>query len=243
MAPETHGTIAALEFRTRPDIDFVDIVEEFDIAFQMADSNQRSLTWDCEDIAIIDRESLRVALGWLPPTEPGTSWYMVIGVGQLPEKTGSNVGRESFDFLTQCIIERTQAHLPFDAVLRGDARQPVDADLIDNVFDLLRLSSDAPRDDAQTNSAEQHDDESTRTPPWMGEGADIEASVDYRKTDIRSKAQSVLKSNFFQRRAQPTEPLRLAIHTFALSLMLYAPPLGAFLFTYTMLRDVFPVGA
>ncbi len=44
-------------------------------------------------------------------------------------------------------------------------------------------------------------------------------------------------------RAEPTEPLRLTVHTLALSLCLYVPALGAAMFTYTMLRDIFPMAA
>ncbi|MFN3211122.1 MAG: hypothetical protein ACE369_19410 [Roseovarius sp.] len=43
---------------------------------------------------------------------------------------------------------------------------------------------------------------------------------------------------WLRRRAAPTKPLRLTVHAMALSIMFFAPPLGAFLFTYTMLRDI-----
>ncbi|MEL7014289.1 MAG: hypothetical protein AAFO72_13565, partial [Pseudomonadota bacterium] len=48
---------------------------------------------------------------------------------------------------------------------------------------------------------------------------------------------------FMASQAECSQPMRLTIHTLALSMFLYVPPLGAALFTYTMMRDMFPVAA
>ena len=67
MNKQNFGEIAALEYHLPPEMDFPDIVEEFDIASHALATQVRRLTWDGDDVAIIDRESVRIALGWLPP--------------------------------------------------------------------------------------------------------------------------------------------------------------------------------
>ena len=53
MSRQNYGQIAALEFFDPPEMDFPDIVEEFDIASQRLAPQLRRLTWDGEDIALI----------------------------------------------------------------------------------------------------------------------------------------------------------------------------------------------
>lgn len=272
MEKQAFGSVVALEFRRRPSINFADIVEEFDIAFQLVDSRTRSLTWDCDDIALIDRDSLRVALGWLPAKEDDGSWHLVIAVGLPPQARDDEIDLGSIKFLADRIVERTREFLPFNAVMHGEATQPVSADLVDTVFDLLRTStSEMASDTAKRRkpaarpeaSATTHPQESaadpyadmvhSMSPPWM---TDAEAeSKGPRKALYPHEPEGFphrvgLSGEFTNQmgqllltRAEPTKPLRLTIHTLALSLCLYVPALGAALFAYTMLRDVFPMAA
>jgi hypothetical protein len=258
MESQTFGSIVAMEFSRKPGIGFADIVEEFDIAFQMVDSRTRSLTWDCDDIAIIDRDNVRVALGWLPARTEGQSWHLVIAVGTPLKGEEVRVDPNSFRFLADRIVERTQDFLPSTAVLHGDARQPISADLVDKTFDLLRMNtqdmagdSQSPRDDRFRHAAEPDFDaetDSTMPPPWMGGTAGFRAeSTSRRASDNRAETRARSFTNdlgqMLLTRAEPTKPLRLTIHTLALSLCLYVPALGAAMFAYTMLRDVFPMAA
>ena len=89
MENSSFGTVSALQFQARPELNFVDIVEEFDIAFQMADSPTRGLKWDCDDVAILDRDLLRIALGWVEPSDEDQPWYLIIGVGPSPDMQGN----------------------------------------------------------------------------------------------------------------------------------------------------------
>ncbi|MCZ7675576.1 MAG: hypothetical protein M5U35_06520 [Roseovarius sp.] len=84
MEKQSYGSVVAMEFRRPPSIAFRDIVEEFDIAFQMADSHTRALTWDNDDIALIDRDCVRVGLGWLPAQRAGQPSHLVVAVGTPP---------------------------------------------------------------------------------------------------------------------------------------------------------------
>lgn len=232
MDKQGYGSVVAMEFRRPPSVAFNDIVEEFDIAFKMADSHTRALTWNNDDIALIDRDGVRVGLGWLPGHEPGQASHLVVAVGPPPGKeTESKIDPQSYRYLADRIAERTREYLPYTAILHGEAHQPVSAGLIGTTFDLLRV-------DVSDMSA---GNQSAHFGGW---------STDTEEQDTKAWSQPWARlqglnplSNLRLERAEPTEPLRLTVHTLALSLCLYVPALGAAMFTYTMLRDIFPMAA
>jgi len=253
MTTQSFGSVAVMEFRRPPNMAFADIVEEFDIAFQMVDSRTRALSWDCDDIALIDRDCVRVALGWLPGKAQGQSSHLIVAVGSTPEQdqpegAPTRVDPASFEFLADRIVERTRDYIPVKAVLRGTASRPVGADLVDTLFELLRVqSSDMPGDIRRPDR--------DRFAPEFDQyaGGNMADSGDWHDTDAQADAATMtpqpdaVESGHAGRllltRARPTKPLRLTIHALALSLCLYVPALGAAMFAYTMMRDVFPVAA
>ena len=253
MDTQNYGSVVAMEFRSRPSIDFADIVEEFDIAFQMVDTRTRSLTWDCDDIAIIDRDYVRVALGWLPAGDNCNRWHLIVAVGAAPGEDMSKIEKSSFGFLADLIVDRTNEYLPSTAVLHGQANQPVSPQLIDKVFDLLRMDpSDMYGDKGKGKTEperpktvydEYADMVHSMSPPWTGSP---EHEVVYGQPNsgaYMDPEAGPMPGQIVLTRSEPTEPLRLTIHTLALSLCLYAPALGAFLFAYSMMRDVTQVAA
>lgn len=244
------GTVTALEYHNRPAMSFADIVEEFDIAFHLIDASKRSLVWDCDDIAVIDRDNLRIALGWLAPVVPGASWYLIIAVGPNPTIQGKQISEESLEYIEHGLVERTCEFLPADATLRGQAGQPVSADLIDTTLELLRQTTAANCDDTYRNT--RHvvaEDLSDVMPPWMGADAlstelDEEHTSSGEHKDWAPKPKQCEHRNkpfALLERAEPTQPLRLTIHTLAATLLLHIPALGAFLIVYSLLRDVYPL--
>src|SRR6056297_1553764 len=105
---QTQGYVVGFEYGACPRMDFHDIVEEFDLSFQLVDAQTRALVWDCDDIAVIERDYLRVALGWLPPDDDGGPWHLVAAVGPCDSASGDAPDEASLTFLADQIIERTQ---------------------------------------------------------------------------------------------------------------------------------------
>ena len=216
---QSHGIVVGFEYRACPRMEFQDIVEEFDLSFQLADARTRSLTWDCDDIALIERDYLRVALGWLPPDDDDGSWHLVAAVGPSDQAGNALIDGGSLGFVADQIVDRTPEFLPAHA-------------------DLLRLSAQTPCDTAAPQNSSAHTPPKPQPEhPWSftppPDGDEIEISTD--------TAQAAPRTQWLTARAEPTQPLRLTIHTLALTLMLHVPALGAFLFVYSMLRDVVPV--
>lgn len=237
---QTQGFVVGFEYRACPRMEFSDIVEEFDLAFRFVDAQTRALIWDCDDIALIDREYVRVALGWLPPDDEGGAWYLVAAVGPIKGPNSARINPEAFRFVADQIEQRTQDFLPADSVLRGDAHQPVGPELIDSVFDLLRDSAKSRCDTTAPRPDPAPD-------PYAGfsEAMDPRETIGDDDHDIIDAVPVLPRAAAVQRwlseRAEPTKPMRLTIHTLALTMMLYVPPVGAFMFAYTMLRDVVPL--
>lgn len=238
----TYGVVIGFEYRACPRMEFPDIVEEFDLSFQLADAQTRALIWDCDDIAVIDRDYLRVALGWLPPDDDDGAWHLVAAVGPCDTAAGHLLNDMSLTFLVDQIIARTQDVLPADAVLQGPASGPVCPELVDEIFDLLRLKATTACDTgAKPDAAGAASNVTTNGQAAPGF---VPPPDDANTIDIAAQAprwQAV--ASWLAKRADPTKPLRLMVHTLAITLMLYAPPLGASLFTYTLLRDIVPVSA
>ncbi|MEL7255205.1 MAG: hypothetical protein AAGL23_13590 [Pseudomonadota bacterium] len=261
MTAHVYGSVVAMEFKARPKTSFEDFVEDFDLAFQMVDSSTRSLTWERDDLAIVDRDYVRVALGWLPSAGKGQPWHLIMVIGSPPDEDMSKIEPSSYEFLADRVLDRTQEVMPATAVLRGQASQPITAQLIDTLFSLL--SSGAPddaRDTPNTGSdvdvTRDEDEESyadmveTLVPPWSpararGPGRVAQSSGIYSKQafDTAEKTLQDRHAACGIKAEQSSDPMRLTIHTLALSIALYVPPLGAALFAYTMLRDMFPMAA
>jgi len=218
MSRQIHGEIAALEYHGPPGMDFPDIVEEFDIASHGLATQVRRLTWDGEDIALIDRECVRIALGWLPPDRKDRPHYLVIAIGPPPRRKGRDTGfdQAAYSVLLERALERVCRYLPYDAILRGPASQAVGAGLLDRTFDLLGAT--APRlrpEDIETGRRKRAE---AREGNWQQDAIEPEALPEI-----------------------PSQPMRLTVVTLGLTLFLHAPPVGAALLTYTALREAQPL--
>ncbi|MEM6587273.1 MAG: hypothetical protein AAF641_02405 [Pseudomonadota bacterium] len=261
MNAQVYGSVIAMEFKARPKVSFEDYVEDFDLAFQMVDSATRSLTWERADLAIIDRDYVRVAIGSLPSRGKRQPWYLVMVVGSAPGEDMSKVEPASYEFLADRILERSNEFMPATAVLRGEANEPITPELMDTLCDLLGAevgdhAHDVPRDtpcEEPTHDVVRGEHEvlyadmvETMVPPWA-HGAEIGAKPQsaYSKSEFDRAAEELARQDVAQVMAesQSSDPMRLTIHTLALSMALYVPPLGVALFAYTMLRDIFPMAA
>lgn len=216
MIRQEFGEIAALEYHAPPEMEFPDIVEEFDIASRELATQVRRLTWDGNDVALIDRERVRIALGWLPPARADHPYYLVIAVGPPARKKASGFDDKAYSVLLTRAVERVKAYLPYDAILRGPASRPVGSALMDRCFDLLGASAPTLSEEAMAAAQE-------RRARAGGDGW-AAGAVDAGKLP-----------------AIPSVPMRLTIVTLGLTLTLQAPPIGMALLTYTALREAQPL--
>lgn len=244
---QTQGYVVGFEYGACPRMEFTDIVEEFDLAFQFVDAQTRALIWDCDDIAVIERDYVRVALGWLPPDEDDGVWHLIAAVGPVDPRRQPPFIISSFRQIADQIAERTQEFLPCDSVMRGEAHSPVGPELIDSLFDLLRETAQAPCDTAapaeRARASDPTDDILVDTYDFTGRDDTTFERDDNVIETLPVLPHAAALTRWLGQRSEPTKPMRLTIHALALTMMLYVPPVGAFMFVYTMLRDMAPMSA
>lgn len=241
MNEQDFGTIAALEFRASPDQGFEDIVEEFDIAFRPMGLSSRSLTWNDEDIAFIERDSIRIALGWLPSDTKDVPGFLIVAVGQAPNSGGIHVDPLTCAMLKSHVLQHAETYLPIGNVLHADATQPVGTELIDMVSEMLRrdyqkLGDTAP---AQDSGAFGWSEPVKADPAYEVHPK----SCDTAQGEMgQNDAANVLDAEFYDLVADKalSLPKRLTIYTLGATMLLYTPPVGITLLVYTTLRDFGP---
>lgn len=228
MIEQNYGTIAALEFAQSPKHGFEDIVEEVDISFQPVGLNRRSLIRDSEDIAIIERDNLRVVLGWVAPADLTAPHYLVLAVGPTDMSGQIHITPETCGFVKDVLVDHLGSYLSFATAFHAEATQIVGADLVDTVTEILhRDYDDVPLIEV--------DWPATANIPF---DAALHAGHDLGRAQpcdgIRESSQLV------QLEQQCSLPKRLTIYTLGATMLLYTPPVGASLLVYSTLRDLMP---
>ena len=240
MPEENFGTIAALEFCVPPSQGFEDIVEELDISFRPFGLTRRSLTWDSDDIAIIERDSLRVLLGWLPAAFEGGPSFLVFAVGHATNGGNLLVNPETCEFVKEILVGHLESYLDFETVFHADATQPVGTELVDTVTEILNRDFGKP------------DDKSLHTPGSRNFRRDRAYTRDITVDAAFAKAHAPTVQNddvevippdqvdIISAEEETSLPKRLTIYTLGATMLIYTPPVGASLLAYSALRDLVP---
>ncbi|WP_103764009.1 hypothetical protein [Roseovarius confluentis] len=234
MYDSLQTSIATFGYRRAPVAQAGDIVHAIDEMLQNSDAQPRRIHWVSDSIAMIDRIGVRIAVALLPPSHEDRYTHLVLAIGRSPdEPNGDDLLDVSFAHLADRLIYRIKDDMPYDTIMRGETPEMVDHDLILSLYDLLRKSPPASGPSAPANLDAQPAARQRRTTTVLTTEEYFDVILSEEVPDTVTAVPSWL-----EKRAVPTKPLRLTVHTMALSIMLYTAPLGAFLFTYSMLRDI-----
>ncbi|WP_371224310.1 hypothetical protein [Roseovarius sp. 2305UL8-3] len=228
MTEQVFGTIAALEFCVLPRQGFEDIVEDLDISFQPTGLTRRTLIWDGDDIAIIERDALRILLGWLPPEFPGAPGYLVMAVGKSPNNFGVEVGVETCQFIKELLLAHLASYLTARRVLHKDTDQQVDSELMDDVAEIL--AKEAAQSWPAQGAANEQDEASGQTASPLDSGSKDKNTAEFIEAEFHDLGND----------EDCSLPKRLTIYTLGATMLLYTPPVGASLLVYATLRDFAP---
>lgn len=243
---QTH--ILAFQFDERPVLGFLDIVEEYDAAFQACVINRRHLTWDCDDVAIFDCTGMRVALGWMEPETTGRPWFLVVALGASPDPGETPVAPQTTQALIERIRARTEAGLPFDALHQSTTDKPIGAALLDAICARLASETVAPaHQPAQSEVATvtepiaaapsiAPDAAAPQTcPPRRGAG-DAEIGLSEEDDRMRRLREALCGTTD---EIALSAPMHLSVYALGATMLLQVPPVGAALLVYTLLREDF----
>ncbi|SLN36481.1 hypothetical protein PEL8287_01729 [Roseovarius litorisediminis] len=238
MTRDKFGTVAALQYANRPKLDFATIVREFDTSFQLVDGQERSQTWISSDLVIIDRDLVRVALGWLDPTAADAPWHLIVAVGHTPRQANIAPVPGYIDSLAQYIVGHFSYLLPYDALLHGTVNRPVSSKVIRTVADLLRFSENTVPHDILPRDKDRFIVTGTQMCPL---NASLETNGHHAPPDEAHNHDDTHASTPIDVNLRAEHgislPKRLTIYTLGMTMALQVPPLGAFLLTYAALRD------
>lgn len=239
MSKQFYGTIAALEFNAPSPALFRTIVGDLDSSFQPYGMTKCCSTWLGDNVAVIERDSLRVLLGWLPARCDSEHCVLVFAVGHTTEGGNILVPRETCEFVRDVLISHLESYLQFDTVFQADATQPVDMDLVCTVAEILEMGDTATKFMEADNTDEQPQ---RRTRALT---RDIVLDATLPKTAIVPAAEKLpeiveSREEILMDGMEEDEislQKRLTIYALGATMLIYTPPVGATLLVYTTLRD------
>lgn len=136
--PAQDSTIAQFVFDHDPALNLALLVKELDGALQRSGAGKRMITWDCDDLVLLDVEGARFSLSYCRDgAEPDTPASLMISVGPGPNGYADPADRRRHDELCHLIAERLKARFAPERMLWHQVTGPVTADLIDDLFDRL----------------------------------------------------------------------------------------------------------
>lgn len=191
--------------------------------FAQADFQQRGVSFDCDDIACLDFDAMRIALTVQASNLPDQPPQIAIGVGQVPgAPVKPTVLYEKFADRLSTILAKA---IGAQAVLWCHRSGPLTPATLDGVLDEAAQM----RDDliAQMNLHLPKPERTSTTPTPMQSAAEQEARMEeFRNYLIESQNEAI-----------STSQMRAAIYVLCSTLLIIAPPLGATLFAYCTLRE------
>jgi hypothetical protein len=263
MSNMTHSTIAQFVFEHDPALNLPLLVKELDAALEKSGAGRRTVTWDCDDLALLDVEGARFTLSYsrVPTGQPG----LMISVGPRPGAGRARVDPVRHASLCQVIAKRLQDRFAPERMLWHHVTGPVTADLIDDLFDRLpdfdrraRLDSPQLRGPARSAANPFPEEGTIDTVSFTEKAMAIRAAKAARtghslpgpnpvpandRPDLpRARPPSELdavRSALYPDPDNTTETnprMRLAAHTMDATLIVVALPVGAAMLTYSLLR-------
>ncbi len=136
--PSMNSTIAQFVFDHDPALNLALLVKELDGALQRSGAGKRMITWDCDDLVLLDVEGARFSLSYCRDgAEADTPASLMISVGPGPDGNADPIDRRRHDELCHLIAERLKARFAPERMLWHQVTGPVTAELIDDLFDRL----------------------------------------------------------------------------------------------------------
>jgi|GEM_PF-1190066 len=250
MSQDTKCIVACLAYGVEPDLSFPEIVRTFGDVLDSHRLQHRAISFDADDIALIDIDMMRIALGWYRPEASDQSWYLVVAVGPSPHALGQTMPRRFSERLAQSIIDRVNAVLPFDAVLWSDTTPPLDVDKMDQVLDALSGLASMPHDARSSGAADVRSvmagaESNARAAGGqpadhlhVGDVHDTTPRHDTGEADRPAGTRRLFAEVYVQEPEGCSLQMYLTVYTLGTTLLLMTPPVGAAMLAYTVLRDI-----
>ncbi|MCF1709665.1 hypothetical protein L0V05_12660 [Tabrizicola sp. J26] len=198
---DTSTTIAQLLYTKRPPMNFAHVVRELDAALLRCPADRRSLSWDCDDVAVFDLDAARIALGYADDLPGGYRACLSISVGHGPASsvTAPPLLRRRAS-LCRLILDRISGRYPADEVVWHEQEEVTTAETIDRLLDQLPAPEIAPPTAAEFDRLMARlDDELRARAPEHDSELVIEASVEPTGAEAPGFWSALLDTDIAQR--------------------------------------------
>ena len=231
------STIAELIFVNAPVMNFSRLVSDLDGVLLRFHPQERTLLWDCDDVAIFDVPGTRIALAYTDTPRLGVDASLLISVGPPPRHDPDGTARAPVagvsirhDLLCSRLVERVQQRLAANSVYWQEVSVPVTADFIDS------FSTSQPQTASQAMPHQQPHAQADAQPHAQAGSQRPSDHRNLRDQDLLRLRNALYPyGNDLPPRLTSTQ-MRLATHAMNATLIAASLPIGAALTTYAVLR-------
>lgn len=142
MSHSVDSTVSALFYDVRPPMDFPMVVEELDRALVRTGKIARSLTWDCDDVAIFDLKGARIMLGWSEGIGERASAALVVSAGPGPEPCDNDALGGKYMDACRLISDRLAQYRTPGTIVWHSLPGTMTAERLDDVTEALAPVAD-----------------------------------------------------------------------------------------------------
>lgn len=144
MCAESTSTIAQLLFVKHPQLNFAHVVSELDSALARCPADTRSLTWDCDDVAVFDLDGSRIVLAYSDDLKGNHAACLTVAVGHGPANHLAATLALRRDSLCRMIADRLSGRYDVDEIRWHETQATVTAELIDDLLEELPVTIESP---------------------------------------------------------------------------------------------------
>lgn len=139
MSAVLTSQVTQLLYRVTPILNFAQVVGDLRQAFVPSAGNPPMLTWDCDDIALLDFGAARIVIGFSDNLPGPHSASLTVAIGKSVLADGADAATTDQLLLCEAVAARLVKRFPCDAQRTQTLSHahPLTSDLIDHVVDGL----------------------------------------------------------------------------------------------------------
>ena len=142
MSPRTSSTIAQLLFHRAPKVDLARIANDLDGALSTCAPYSRRMSWDHEDVAILDVLGSRIVMSLAAGLPGKHAACLTVSVGYGPSLRKSTSLAQRQGAICQMIADRVSSRYPADDLRWHKGPAVVTSEVIDTLIDALETTPD-----------------------------------------------------------------------------------------------------
>jgi hypothetical protein len=143
MTSALQTTVVALFYALPPAINFARLVADLDSALAGLPHGERRITWDCDDVAMVDVDGARIVLAWADRLPGALQACLAVSVGPGPDSALPDRLSHRAAPLAQLIADRIATRMPPASIVWHTEEGVMTSDRLDIVTEALAAATAA----------------------------------------------------------------------------------------------------